>query len=63
MFIERLEVSASGLSFVMGTFPVLIGQKEEKEPNSKKKKEEETKILEIQKEGRKANREEKTQHN
>jgi hypothetical protein len=63
MFIERLEVSASGLSFVMSTFPVLIGQKEEKEPNSKKKKEEETKILEIQKEGRKANREEKTQHN
>jgi hypothetical protein len=47
----------------MSTFPVLIGQKEEKEPNSKKKKEEETKILEIQKEGRKANREEKTQHN
>ena len=43
MFVERLEVSASGLSFVMSTFPVLIGQKEEQEPNPKKKDEEETK--------------------
>ena len=43
MSIERLEVAASGLSFVMGTFPVLIGQKEEKEPNSKKKEEEKIK--------------------
>jgi hypothetical protein len=43
--VERLEVAASGLSFVMSTFPVLIGQeKEEKEPDSKKKDKEETKI-------------------
>ncbi len=44
MSVERLEVAASGLSLVMGTFPVFIGQKqEEKEENSKKKDEEETK--------------------
>ena len=44
MSVERLEVAASGLSLVMSTFPVLIGQKkEEKEPDSKKKEEEETK--------------------
>ena len=44
MSVERLEVAASGLSFVMSTFPVLIGQeKEEKEPDSKKRDKEETK--------------------
>jgi hypothetical protein len=43
MSVERLEVAASGLSLVMSTFPVLICQKEEKEPNSKKKDKEETK--------------------
>ena len=48
--VERLEVAASSLSFVMSTFPVLIGQeKEEKEPDSKKKDKEETKIRELQK--------------
>lgn len=41
MSVERLEVAASGLSFVMGTFTVMIGQeKEEKEPDPKKKDEE-----------------------
>jgi hypothetical protein len=44
MSVERLEVAASGLSLVMSTFPVLIGQKEEKESNPKKKDEEETHI-------------------
>jgi hypothetical protein len=64
MSVERLEVAASGLSLVMSTFPIMIGQeKEEKEPDSKKKNEEESKIRELQKRGRKANREEKTQHN
>jgi hypothetical protein len=64
MSVERLEVAASGLSLFMSTFPVLIGQEEEeKEPDSKKKNEEESKIRELQKRGRKANREEKTQHN
>ena len=44
MSVERLEVAASGLSFVMSTFPVLIGQeKEEKEPDSKKRDKEEIK--------------------
>jgi len=44
MSVERLEVAASGLSLVMGTFPVFIGKKqEEKEGNSKKKDKEETK--------------------
>ncbi len=64
MSVERLEVAASSLSLVMSTFQVMIGQeKEEKEPDSKKKDKEETKIKELQKKGRKANREEKTQHN
>jgi len=45
MSVERLEVAASSLSSVMSTFPVMIDQeKEEKEPDSKKKNEGETKI-------------------
>jgi hypothetical protein len=64
MSVERLEVAASGLSLVMSTFPIMIGQeKEEKEPDSKKKNKEETKIKELQKGEGKASREEKTQHN
>jgi len=63
MSVERLEVAASGLSFVMGTFTVLIGQEREgKELDPKKKDEEEIK-KELQKGGRKASRKEKTQHN
>ena len=62
MSVERLEVAASGLSLVMGTFPVLIGQKkEEKEPDSKKKDKEETKIRTT--EGREEKQTEKKKHN
>ena len=62
MSVERLEVAASGLSLVMNTFPVLIGQeKEEKEPDSKKKEEEEAKIKELQK--GKEKQAEKKKHN
>jgi hypothetical protein len=46
MSVERLEVAASGLSLFMSTFPVMIGQ--EKEPDSKKKDEEEIKIKGLQ---------------
>ena len=45
-------------------FPCIIGQKkEEKEENPKKKEEEDINRLQRQKQGRKTNREEKTQHN
>ena len=45
-------------------FPVIIGQnKEEKEEKTKKKEEEDINRLQRQKQGRKTNREEKTQHN
>jgi hypothetical protein len=44
MSVERLEVAASGLSFVISTSQYLIIQeKEEKEPDLKKKDEEEIK--------------------
>jgi hypothetical protein len=43
--LERLEVAASGLSFVMSTFPLLsIIKKEEKEEKPKKMEEEEINI-------------------
>ena len=43
--LERLEVAASGLSFVMSTFPLLsIKKKEEKEEKPKKMEEEEINI-------------------
>jgi hypothetical protein len=62
MSVERLEVAASGLSFVMSTFPVLIGQeKEEKEPDPKKKDEEETKKKNCRREEEK--QAEKKKHN
>ncbi len=45
MSVERLEVAASGLSFVMNTYPLLSNKKkEEKEEKTKKKEEEDINI-------------------
>ncbi len=47
-----------------GYFPIIIGQKkEEKKENPKKKGGRTDKYLQLQKQGRKSNREEKAQHN
>ena len=40
MSLERLEVAASGLSFVISTFPLFYKKKEEKEEKTKKIEEE-----------------------
>jgi hypothetical protein len=57
MSLERLEVAASGLSFVLSAFPLLsIIKKEEKEEKTKKIEEEDI-DLQLQ------NRKEKAQHN
>jgi hypothetical protein len=63
MSLERLEVAASGLSFVMTTFPLLSVEKGRKGRRSKEKGGRRDKYLQLQKKGRKAHREEKTQHN
>ena len=64
MSVERLEVAASGLSFVMGTFPVLIVQKRKKRNKILRKRMKKRQKNELRKGERKANsREEKTQHN
>ena len=57
MSLERLEVAASGLSFVMSIFPLSINKKEEKEEKTKKIEEEDINLYNYK------NREEKTQHN
>ena len=63
MSLERLEVAASGLSFVMTTFPLLSIEKGRKGIKYKEKRGRRDNNLELHKKGRKANREEKTQHN
>ncbi len=53
MSLERLEVVASGLSFVMSSFPLLSVKKGRNRIKSKEKGGRRDKNLEIQKQGRK----------
>jgi hypothetical protein len=63
MSVERLGVAASSLSYVTVRSRYYQSKKGRKRIKSKEKGGGRYKTLEIQKEGRKANREEKTQHN
>jgi len=61
--VERLEVAASGLSFVTTTFPLLSIEKQRKGIKYKEKEGRRDNNLELQKKGRRTNREGKAQHN
>jgi len=63
MSLERLEVAASGLSFVMSSLPLLSVKKGRNRIKSKEKGGRRDKNLEIQKQGRKDTTKLISQHN
>ena len=62
MSVERLEVAASGLSFVMGTFPLLSVKRRKKKKKIQRKREEEQ-INIYNYKNREENQTEKKRHN